>query len=169
VAAAVAAGFNHRNLEPSMTTEKTIAIVCKSKRLGGSKIDLYGESYHFKPADASPDAPHVAEIPAAHARQIHRLLSIKDTYELLDPDAELPARPAPEQGQTVAAAIAGAKPPAAPVIIQSGDEQIDLTTLSREDLAKLAKEEFKIAVHHKWSEQTIIAKVIEAMRAAEEE
>jgi hypothetical protein len=153
-----------------MTEQKTIAIACKLKRAGGSKIDLHGKIYHFKPTDpANPEAPHVCAVPFEDAAAIHRLLQIREGYELVDSDAELPPKPAPDKGQTIHAAKAGAgeasKPEGAPVIIKNaaGDE-INLSVMERPELAQLAKDEFGITPHHKWPPTTIIAKILEAMR-----
>lgn len=156
---------------------KAIRIICKSRRPGGTPLNLYGAKYHFKPETAadpkSPeylDAPHVAAIPFDDARQIYRLLSIRDTYVLEDPNAELPPRPAPEKGQT----MAGDKAEAAdavkkPILIKAGDVEHNLAEMDKEELVKLAKEEFDIKVHHKWPESTLIPKILEAVRAAQGE
>lgn len=150
---------------------KAISIICKSRRTGGTKISLYGANYHFKPADPNnPEAPHVAAIPFDHARQIYRLLSIRDTYVLEDPNAELPPRPTPEKGQTIASDKAGAADQVKkPIVIKAGDVEYNLAEMDKEELVKLAKEEFDIKVHHKWPEQTLIAKILEAVRAAQGE
>lgn len=150
-----------------MSDQKTVTIVCKAKRLGGTKIPLYGKDYHFKPMNpADPESPHVADIPAEDARQIYRLLSIKDGYALLDPEQELPARPAPEHGQTIHNTAPGAAAPVdkPPVIIKAGDEEVNLSEKTREELVEFAKENFDLKVHHKWSPETIIAKIVEATR-----
>jgi hypothetical protein len=158
----------------STTAKPSILIECLLKRIGGSEVEVYGEHYHFKPAEgqeANPKAPHTCPIPLEHARQIHRLLSIKG-YQLVDKDAELPPMPKAERGQTIHADKAGAehKEEAAPVIIQGPDGQsINLTAMERPELALLATNTFKIRVHPKWPPQTIIVKITEALRAPEEE
>ena len=144
----------------------------KLHRKGGSEIDLYGKIYHFRPEDPAADdndkkIPHVCAIPNEDAKAIHRLLSIKDAYELADPDAELPAKPKAEPGQTVALDKAEAKPD---VIITNGDgEQINLSQMEPDKLRELARDDFGIRVHHKWKDADVIAKIIEAMRAASAE
>jgi hypothetical protein len=152
------------------TAKPSTLIECLLKRAGGSEVEVYGEHYHFKPEagrEADPKAPHIAAIPNEHARQIHRLLSIKG-YQLVDKDAELPAAPKAERGQTIHADKAGAEdePASAPVIIKSPDgKDINLTEMERPELAQFAAENFQIKVHPKWKSQNIIAKIVEAMRA----
>lgn len=150
--------------------DKTVVIRCKLKRAGGSKIDLYGKQYHFKaadPANDTPDTPHMCTIPFEDARAIYRLLSIKEAYELADPDAELPARPAATDANTVERE-AGAKPAAKPVIIKNADgEEINLTEMAEnapDKLRELARDTFKVKVHHKWDNARVIQTILEAMR-----
>lgn len=156
------------------TAKPSILIECLLKRAGGSEVEVYGEHYHFKPAEgqeANPKAPHTCPISTEHARQIHRLLSIKG-YALVDKDAELPPVPKAERGQSIHADKAGAeqKEEAAPVIIQGPDgKEINLSALERPELTQFAQEQFQIKVHHKWSTQTIIVKILEALRAPTEE
>lgn len=150
-----------------MATEQTVVIRCKQHRAGGSKIPLLGKTFHFKPDEAdkaNPDAPHVCAIPFAHADVIYRLLAIKEGFELVDPDAELPGRPKANAGAPVA--IGNAKPEAAkqPITITVEGKEIDLTTLSAEELRVLARDTFKIQVHHKWADQTVVMKIIEKTR-----
>lgn len=148
------------------TKEQVVTIVSKIKRIGGTKIDLLGKKYHFAPpADQKddPDAKHVCDIPFSDAGAIHRLLTIKDGYELLDPNAEIPARPKADPGQT----IGNEKPkdPAnKPIIITDGEKEYNLSEMTPEELRLLAKETFGIQVHHKWNDQTVIAKIIEKTR-----
>lgn len=151
------------------TATPSVLIQCLLIRAGGTKIDLYGNKYHFKPESDAPEAPHVAAIPFDHAAAVHRLLSITG-YALVDKDAELPpyAKPAPVQTiHSDRAAAAGDTPPSAePVIIEGPNGQkINLTAMERPELAQFAQEHFQIKVHHKWKSEGIIAKIIEAMRA----
>lgn len=157
---------------------QAIRIICKSRRVGGTPISLYGAKYHFKPeTKADPkspeylESPHVAAIPFEDARQIYRLLSIRDTYELEDPKAELPPRPTPEKGQTIAGekAISSADQVKKPIIVRNGEVEYNLAEMELADLVTLAKEELKIQVHHKWKEPTLIQKIVEAVRAAQGE
>lgn len=154
-----------------MSASPSVLIQCLLKRAGGTEIELYGEHYHFKSTDdANPKAPHVAAIPFDHAAQIHRLLSIPKGYALVDPEAELPGKPKAAQGQTIHADKAGEAPTAAPVIIEGPNGQsINLTEMERPELAQFAAEHFQIKVHYKWTPQTIIAKIVEAMRAPVDE
>jgi hypothetical protein len=146
-----------------MSKSNSVAIRCTLIREGGTKIDLYGEHYHFKPTSDKPDAPHVCEIPFEHARQIHRLLSIPG-YVLVDPQAELPPKPSNTSPQTIAADKA-APQGNAPVIIKSADgEEINLSALDAEELRALARDTFAIKVHHKWDDKTVIGKIVEATR-----
>lgn len=145
-------------------------IKCKLHRVGGSKLDLYGKTYHFKPADPKADpqdkeVPHVCIIPHTEARAIYRLLSIKEAYELADPaEADsLPPKPKAEAGQT----IAGDKADEGPkdVIIDNDGEQVNLSKMEAAELRTFARDTFQIKVHAKWSDQNVIQKIIEAMRA----
>lgn len=140
-------------------------IKCLLKRVGGTKVELNGKVYHFKPVAGKaddPDEPHIASVEdPAH---IWRLLSIKEAYALLDPEEPLPARPKAEPGQ-VAPFAGKAEKVVTPVKITSDDgTEIILTDLTPEDLRTLARDTFKIVVHHKWSDQTVIAKIIEKTR-----
>lgn len=144
--------------------EQTVLIRCKQRRVGGSDIPLFDKVYQFKPESDKADAPHVCALPFADARAIYRLLAIKEGFELVDPSAELPPKPAPEKGQT----IGNQKPPAVekkPILITNGDgEEIDLAALEPEDLRILAKDQFGLKVHHKWSDEVVINKILEAVR-----
>lgn len=149
--------------------QKTVLIACKQKRAGGSKIPLLGSTFHFKLLDPvadkdNPDADHVAAIPFDRADVIYRLLAIKEGFHLVDPDAELPPRPVKKAGEVVA--IGNQKPEneKKPIIISDGEKEINLAELTPEDLRILARDTFKIAVHHKWNDQTVIAKIIEKTR-----
>jgi xanthine/CO dehydrogenase XdhC/CoxF family maturation factor len=150
----------------------TTLIKSKLFRAGGSKISLFGKVYHFKPADAAAklddkEVDHVCAVPNEDAKAIYKLLSIKEGYELAEPDAELPVKPAPEVGQTIAGDAA--KPTTPDVTIKGQDgEEINLSKMTPEDLRIFAREEFKIIAHHKWKDETVIAKIIEAMRAGDE-
>lgn len=160
-----------------MSTTATPSVLIQSliRRAGGTKIELYGEKYHFKPESAADDALHVCAIPFDHAAQIHRLLAITSGYALVDPNADLPGKPKAAPVQTIHADKAAAEEdkapaPVEPVTIQGPDgKDIVLTAMDRPELVQFAKEHFKIAVHHKWSPATIIAKILEAMRAPSDE
>jgi hypothetical protein len=154
-----------------MATAKkdTITLTCLLRRPGGSKPEFGGKTYHFKPVDPSdPDAPHVCEIPKDDARAIYRFLAIKGAYVQADPTEELPARPAPAAGQTIhsdRAAAAEVKP----IIVMFEGEQHDLNAMEPEALQLFARDKLKLKLHAKWNKQTVIAKIIEAARAAAEE
>lgn len=156
-------------LDKATAEKTTISITCLLKRAGGSKVELYGKHYHFKPADATdPEAPHVAEIPKADARQIYRLLAIKGAYLQTDPAEELPARPAAAAGQTIHGDRA-ASGQVKPVIVRYDGQDYNLAEMEPEALQLFAKDTLKIRLHHRWDKQTVIAKIIEAARAAAEE
>lgn len=142
-------------------------IICKLQRKGGSKVEIFGKTYHFKPASgdgSERDIAHTCDIPDSDARALYRLLSIKEAYELADPEAVLPAHPKAEIGQTIGNQKIDPNKPA-PVIIKNGDgEEIDLTELGPEPLRLLARDTFGIAVHNKWKDQTVIQKIVEATR-----
>jgi hypothetical protein len=147
--------------------DKTVLIACKQRRGGGSKIPLLGLTVHFKVADDqkdNPEAEHVAAVPFARADVIYRLLAIKEGFHLVDPDAELPPRPAKAVGVTVAIGNQPAVAEKKPILISDGEKEINLAELSAEELRILARDTFKIAVHHKWPDQTVIAKIIEKTR-----
>lgn len=145
------------------------AVICLLKRKGGTEIDnLFGKNYYFKPESGDgtdPKIPHVCEIPDSDAQALYRLLSIKPTaYVLEDPDADLPPRPKAERGQTIGNETKP-KVEIKPVIITDGEGvEINLTELSPEDLRAVAKDTFGIKVHHKWPDQTVIAKIVEKTR-----
>lgn len=150
-----------------MAEVAAVVIKCKLKRAGGSKIELFGKTYHFKPDEKQkddPEAAHVCAVPATEAAAIYRFLQIKEGYELADPSAELPPKPKADPGQT----IGNEKPKDPikdkPIIISDGEKEINLTELSPEELRVLARDTFKINCHHKWSDQTVIAKIIEKTR-----
>lgn len=158
----------------STTATPSVLIQCLLIRAGGTEIDLYGQHYHFKPESDHPKAKHVAAIPFDHAAAIHRLLSITAGYALVDKDAELPPYAKAASVQTIHAdkAAASEEAPAAvvPVSIEGPDgKTYMLTDMERPELAQFAAEHFKIQVHYKWKPATIIAKILEAMRAPDED
>ncbi len=144
-----------------------VTIVCKLLRKGGTKVEIAKKTYHFKPESGDgtdPEIEHTCDIPFADSTAIWRLLAIKEAYVLKDMDAELPGKPKAEIGQTIGNEKVDPNAPK-PIIITDGDgKQIELTALSAEDLRMLAKNEFGIEVHHKWKDQTVIAKIIEKTR-----
>lgn len=145
---------------------ESVLIRCKLKRKDGSEINLFDKAYHFKPAagkEDDPKADHTCAIPFDDAKAIYRLLSIKEGYELVDPDAELPPRPSAEAGQTIAGAAAAVDKK--PVIITNEDgSEINLTALDATALRELARDTFKLKVHHKWTDESVIQKIVEATR-----
>lgn len=152
----------------------TILIQSLIRRAGGSKIDLAGKIYHFAPKDPSdPDAIHVCDVPADDAAAIHRFRAIREGYKILSDEADLPPAPKAPIGQTIAAdkaavAPAEAPPPATPIFITSpAGEQIELTAMDREVLVAFAKQHFDIKAHHKWTDATLISKILEAARGEE--
>lgn len=160
-----------------MEDKKTVLIACKQRRVAkpedkdhkpvyGSRIPVLGLTLHFKPTEedkSNPDADHVCAVPFERADVIYRLLAIKEGFHLVDPDAELPPRPSKKPDEVVAI---GNQAPASkkPIMISNGEEQIDLNELSFEALQVLARDTFKLKVHHKWTEQVIIQRIMERVR-----
>jgi len=154
------------------TPTASVLIQSLIRRAGGSKIPLYGKTYHFAPENAAdPESIHTCALPFDDAAAIHRFLAIKEGFQLVDPHVELPAKPKAEVTQTMAADRAAApvdKAPTEPVIITNdAGEKIDLTAMDRESLVAFAKDNFDIKAHHKWSDATLIGKIVEATRAAD--
>jgi hypothetical protein len=142
-------------------------IVCKLKRKGGTKVEgLFGKNYHFKPASGDgldPEVHHACDIPNEDAAAIHRLLQISTAYELASADEVVPAKPKADPGQTIGNEKVEKK--GAPVIIKNAEgEEINLSELDPEQLRTMARDTFSIKVHHKWPDQTVIAKIVEATR-----
>lgn len=141
-------------------------IRCKLIRTGGTKVELNGKILHFQSAadDKSEIPDHICEV--ENADSIHRLLRIKEGYELVDADEELPAasKPIAGSGQTIANDQGDGKPSGKPIIISNGDTEINLSEMDLEPLRALAKGDFGINCHHKWAKETIIAKIIEKNR-----
>lgn len=144
-------------------------IRCKLIREGGTKVEIHGKTLHFRPAtgDQSESPDHVCEV--ENPDSIHRLLKIKEAYELVDPAEELPAPTGKSYGSGQAIANDQAvKEKGAPIIISNGEEEINLSDMDLEPLRALAVSAFDIKPHHKWSRETIIAKIIEKNRITEE-
>lgn len=145
-----------------------IEIECTLKRKGGTKADFAGKVYHFKPLEGDgtdPEVKHVCKFELDDASAIYKFLSIKTAYALVDPDVELPPRPKAPTGQTMAGdKAAGNDGTVKPIVVSDGETEHVLTDMNKEELALLAKNTFAISVHHKWNEQTIIAKIIEKTR-----
>ena len=146
-------------------------VISKLKRKGGTKIELFGKEYHFRPADKNlkPEDPlfmeadHVCDIDDPNA--VFRLCAqIKEGYCLANPDKDSIPTPTRKVGQTIAAdkKESGEKKP---VIISDGNgNEINLTELEPEDLRALATREFGIKVHAKWDDHVVITKIIEKTR-----
>lgn len=146
-------------------------VVCKLKRKGGTRVELFGREYHFKPADANlkpedpayTEADHVCDVKDDNA--LYRLCTqIKEGYCLANPDKDTIPAPTRKVGQTIAADKKEADEKK-PVIISDGSgNEINLTELETEDLRALATREFGIKVHAKWEDHVVIAKIIEKTR-----
>lgn len=148
-------------------------IECILKRKGGTKIELFGKNYHFKPEDAAlkqddpayMEAQHVCEIDDDSA--IHRLcVGIKEGYKAVDPNAAIPKPTKTVNAQTIINSQTGkVVEPAKPIIITDGEgAEINLSAMEPEALRALAKNTFEINVHHKWPDSTVIAKIVEKTR-----
>jgi len=143
------------------------------KRKGGTKIELFGKNYHFKPEDAAIKVEEPAFMEAAHVcdidddSAIHRLcVGIKEGFAPLDRSASIPKPTKTVSAPQVINTKTG-KPveEAKPVIITDGDgTEINLSALEPEALRSLAKNTFEINVHHKWPDSTVIAKIVEKTR-----
>lgn len=139
-------------------------IKCKLKRQGGTLVEsLFGINYHFKPDPRVEDSDHVCDVedPAA----IHRLLAIKEAYAPVDPDEAIPAKPAAPAQTIMPGQKEPAKEPDEPIIISDGAQEYNLTDMELDQLQMLARDTFRIKVHHKWQKEKIIAAIIEATRA----
>lgn len=157
----------------------TILIQSLILRAGGSKIDLYGKQYHFKPDDAAdPDAIHTCAVPVEDAAAIHRFKQIPEGFKILGDLDDLPPAPKAPASQTIhadkiegqAAVVAPAvieKAPVEPIFLENGDDKVELTAMSRDELNAFARENFDIKPHHKWSDDTLIGKILEAARGSD--
>lgn len=77
-------------------------IVCLIKRQGGTKVDIDGVNYHFKPE--KDDGPHVAEV--TNPAHVARFIGIPEAYAKLGEEAK---------AAEVVARAEEAKQPVAPV------------------------------------------------------
>jgi len=142
-------------------------VKCKLKRVNGTIIDLFGQTYHFTPNAAND---HVAEVTDPHA--LHRLVNeIPVGYELYGADADkVVLRPASMPVSTphpFQASTDRTTEPVEPLIVKTEEgEEIDLMAMDREALAEFATKEFGITAHAKWKADTIRNKIIEAIRVA---
>lgn len=151
-----------------MAQEQGTKIICRAQRPGGTKIELFGEKLHFKPASDKEGEPHVASVNGAKA--IHRLLGILEgdkspAFLLADADAPIPAKPKAEPNQTIGNEKPVDPKDPKPVVIKNGEgEEINLTAMQPAELRELARDVFGIKVHGKWPDQTVIAKIVEKTR-----
>lgn len=69
-------------------------VECLLKRPGGTVVDLYGTTYHFKAEnDPAGLGRHVCDIP--NAKHLQRLMQIPEAYAILDDDPAPAPAPAP--------------------------------------------------------------------------
>lgn len=116
-------------------------IECRIKRAGGSKVTLWGKTYHFAPG---PDGRHVCDIRDQAAAE--QLLAIPEGYRPapgLDAPMPDPAKPADE-------GVDGADHDA---------EAINLDALEREDLVELHSTHFGRPPPPKMKDETLRAKL----------
>lgn len=140
-------------------------IECKLKRHGGSKIDVGGTTYHFKPANPNdPNSPHLCDVKDKNHAQ--RFLGISEGYCLPgDAPAQKPAAPvAPPPSptdQTVASTEqAPADPATAPVVASTEpSEQVPLEAKSDDELREIIKEATGRYPHPNTSREKLIAKI----------
>lgn len=135
-------------------------IECVLKREGGTKIEMDGVEYHFKP---QADGAHVADI--ADRKHIGKLLTIPEGYLIYD--AEQVAKPAPaaddsddDQGNAAPASTeAAASAPQEPATEKTeGDDKAG----GLADLKAKFEAKFGRKPHHKWNAERIAAELAEA-------
>lgn len=143
-------------------------------------IKLGATVYKF---EANDKGDHVCDVTdAAHIRRL--IVGIPEGYRQYEKGEAIPAAPvetpaqaevhpmvaaqqrAQEQRDAEMAKIAQAKAEAdaKPIVISDGENEINLSTMELDELKALAKNSFGITVHHKWKEDTIRAKIVEATR-----
>jgi hypothetical protein len=108
-------------------------IECKIKRAGGSKIDIGGVDYHFKPTSDAEGAPHVCEV--KDEEHIARFLEIRDGYKLVGAAEKQPAPDTDAGGGD-----GNDEEDTSRMVIKNGDESIDLMELGKGKLVAFAKD-----------------------------
>lgn len=130
-------------------------IKSKIRREGGSRIDIDGVNYHFKPEGKSPE--HVCEV--EDKEHIARFLAISEGYELAE------EAPKPDAAEGSGDSEADDEPSDYLVTSEAGDE-VDLGKMSRSELLAFAEKE-QISLPKKLaSKGSSKAAVLEALFAA---
>lgn len=121
-------------------------IECKLKRPGGSKIDIDGAVYHFKPKTDGPGDPHVCDVTdKLHAQ---RFLGIAEAY-CLPGDA-----PAPKH-EPVISTIEAVEAPTLP----AAADDVPLESKSDAELREIIKEATGSYPHPKTGRDKLLAKI----------
>jgi len=117
-------------------------IELKIKRQGGTKVDIDGQNYHFKPANDNPDAPHVAQV--TNEEHIARFLAITEGYRIA-PDSTAQAAAAasgtaPTGSASTNTGTGTSQPEAKGLVLKRGDEEVNLKDMSRSKLLAFCAE-----------------------------
>ena len=120
-------------------------IECKLKRPGGTKADIGGVTYHFKPANPNdPNSPDLCDVKDKFHAQ--RFLGIAEAY-CLPGDAPMAIAPEP------------VAPPQAPAPASVAAEETPLEDKSDEELRSIIKEVTGRTPHPNTSREKLIAKI----------
>lgn len=134
-------------------------VECKLKREGGTKIDIDGTEYHFKP---QADGAHVAEI--TDEAHLERLQQIPEAYKPYKGEAEFPV------------ATGGAKAPDADadqdeeatefLVTDKNGKDADLGKMTKQQLLDFAvSEDIKVTVTKRDSLEKILQAVFDGCMA----
>lgn len=136
-------------------------IMCRARRDGGTKIEMYGHTYHFKEED---DGRHIANMRDDHADEL--IEKAPEGYERAEID-DVVQDPEPEP-ETLAAEAGAAEPQPDPEPDTTVEEPA-LEDLSEADLAAKYEEVFGQKPHHAAKPASIIAKIEETLAAEQGE
>ncbi|MCY1167375.1 hypothetical protein D9M73_73360 [compost metagenome] len=130
---------------------------CKLKREGGTKVEIGGVEYHFKPL---PDGAHVAEV--TEEDHIARFYQIPEAYKAYKGDADTATA-----ASTAAAGGTGdgddADEPTEFLVTDGKGNDADLGKMNRAELLAFAdKEEIALTVPRNSSREKILAAVFGA-------
>lgn len=142
-------------------------IECKLKRQGGSKIDIGGTAYHFKPASDEPGAPHLCDVKdKLHAQ---RFLGIAEAYCLPGDVPVLPGDEPLTKPEPVASTAAAPTPPpvpepaksvaAEPQALPPAADDTPLESKSDAELREIIKEATGSYPHPKTGRDKLLAKI----------
>lgn len=128
-------------------------IECKLKRPGGSKIDIGGVTYHFRPENENdPHSPHVCDV--KDKRHAQRFLGIPEGYCLPGdaPAPESPTPPAPPAANETSSGPVDTGNPAP-------STETPLEAKSDDELREIIKEVTGSYPHPKTGREKLIAKI----------